>query len=72
MQFPLLEKYTMKANHYNVFLVDWTMSKYKPDKVPELQLKHLENIVHYSRSKSNGVITLEVNHTDFQLKEMNP
>lgn len=47
------------------------MSKYKPDMVPELQLKHLENIVHYSRSKSNGVITLEVNHTDFQLKEMN-
>lgn len=40
--------------------------------IPELQLKHLENILYYNRSNPEEVITLEVNHNDFQLKEINP
>lgn len=41
--------------------------------IPELGLKHLENIVYYNKSKpegvTEGVITLETNHTNFQLKK---
>lgn len=40
--------------------------------IPELQPKHLENIVYYNRSKPKGAITLEVNQTDIKLKEINP
>lgn len=47
-------------------------SLYKPDMITELQLKHSQNIVYYNRAESKGVITLGVNPTDFQPKEIIP